>query len=183
VAAQIEAARQEFGVVFPEYAKLSSEKIDQLLGLLDTMPQLQQHTDHYWKQLGSTTLRSLDSAVKDQIGELSKEGKQAVYGTLFNLLQTDEGLFERYQMGDPSLISDFVNYYKTHVLDPYHTRRASSATATIQAARKLPRGGNTSSIAPAAGSQAALDPDDEDAIHKRAFTRMKQRIAGTQARA
>ena len=171
--ADVDRAREELLLVYPELQTMQ----EQQAAFQEQQRQLQEFQAHHWRNLGAQTVRTLESTMKEQIGDLSPKGKQALVATFFHRLQTDEQFFNRYENGDPQLVSDFIGEYKSELLDPYHTRRSTSATATITAARSLPRGGNTSAIAPAARSAEALDPADEDAVHKRAFRRFQARKA------
>lgn len=175
----LEQARQELFLVHPGLAKLTPEKIEQLLTFLDNdAPTLVQSRDQVWTSVGRNAATALKTEIAKEIPNISERGMQRLYGAFYNMLQTDQDAFERYTAGDPSLITEFVNDYKQDVLDPYHTGRASAATGSVAAAQRLPRGGSSSSVVPAARTTGEqLDPNDEDAIHKRAFKRLRERVA------
>jgi hypothetical protein len=176
----VEAARAEFALVHPRLARLAElddEKLDRLLKFVDTgITSFESSEENQWKRHGAAVMRSLQSEVKTQVGELTERGMGKLIATFNSLLRTDDDFFERYANGDPQLVVDFVNEYKTDVLDPYHTSRASASTTTVARTRTLPRAGASSTVVPAgAAGEPALDPKDPDAIHKRAFQRMEQR--------
>jgi hypothetical protein len=179
----IDQARQEFALVHPRAAKLfdalDDEKLGRLLTFLDSGYSLvDEMNEHRWRDLGARTVRAIDSAVKEHIGDLSDKGRAKLLHTFDSLLRSDQDFFERYQAGDPQLVTDFVTEYKQDVLDPYHTSRASAAASTVSRARTLPRGGASSTVIPAGqGGEPALDANDPDAIHRRSFQRMRARMA------
>jgi hypothetical protein len=175
----VQQALQELDLVIPGIGKLvENGRLDRLLSFLDEgLPQVQEQGQHYWRTRGAETIRTLQTEVKTQIGEISQRGMQRLMASFHAELSANEEFFERWQAGDPNLVSEFISEYKQDVLDPYHTSRASGTASSVARARTLPRGGNTSSVVPGQSGEPALDPKDEDAVHKRAFQRMRARVA------
>lgn len=176
----IQAAREEFALIHPELAEFASAK--ELLQTLrefaeKDLPAFRDQHSHYWKQIGAVTGRALQAEIKSQIGELSPRGLSALYSDFKTLLETNDEFYDRYQAGDPQLTADFIAEYKKEILDPYHTRQASTAlaasTGAVVKAQRLPRGGNSSTVIPAA--QAEEKPKTEEALHKRAWDRIQER--------
>lgn len=177
----VESARQEFALIYGEKASrlLSDEK------LLDTffefvekdLPEFRDSRTSQWKTLGTSHGRALNAEIKAQIGDMSDVGKAKIFASFKHELETNEEFFDRYQLSDPDLSREFVASYKQEVLDPYHTRQTSTATAaassTVVRGRALPKGGSSSTVVPA--GQSAQEPKDEDARHRGAFQRFKQR--------
>jgi hypothetical protein len=174
---QVSQALQELDVIVPGIGKLvENGRLDKLIQFLDSgMESVTQQQQQYYRSQGAQTIRALESEVQEQIGQLTQRGMGKLVTAFYAQLQNDEEFFERWQQGDPRLITEFVNEYKSDVLDPYHTSRASSAAGTVARARTLPRGGNTSAIVPGQSQEPPLDPNDPDAVHKRAFARMQAR--------
>jgi len=141
------------------------------------MQSVEQQQQHYYRQLGTQTIRSLETEVTSSIGQVSKRGMGRIVAAFHSELSSNEEFFERWEQGDPTLITEFVNDYRTDVIEPHSAVRTSSAASTVARARTLPRGGNSSAIVPGQPQEAALDPNDEDAVHKRAFARVKARMA------
>lgn len=183
----IARARKEFALVFPELAEFGSAK--ELLQTLrefaeKDLPAFRDQHQHYWSQIGAVTGRQLQAEIKSQVGELSQRGLAALYSDFKTLLETNDEFYTRYAAGDPQLITDFIADYKKEVLDPYHTRQASSAaaaaTTAVTRAARLPRGGNTSTVIPA--GQTAAEPKTAEDRHRQSFRRMRERAtaaAGT----
>lgn len=179
----LQRARDEFGIVMPHLSKLTAEQVDKLVNFLENggITQSEETTNRMWARHGSDTVRQIHATVKAEIGELSQKGMDKILRAFHSNLQTDQDFYERYQAGDSTLVAEFVNEYKADLLDPYHTSRAGAAASTITRARTLPRAGASSSVVPAGrgAADAELDPADEDAVHKRAFQRMRAAGAAT----
>ena len=176
--ADIARARKEFALVYPELAGMDAETLTAIREFVENdLPQFRDQHQHYWNQIGTSTGRALQSEIKSQIGDLSPKGTAALYGAFKTLLESNDEFYERYRAGDPQLITDFIAEYKTEVLDVYHTRQTSAATAaasgTVARATRLPRGGTTSTVIPAA--QQEEKPKTEEALHKRAWNRIQEK--------
>lgn len=182
----IQAAREEFALIHPELAEFGSAK--ELLATLKEfvekdLPAFRDQHSHYWKQIGAVTGRSLQAEIKTQIGELSPRALRALYSDFKASLESDDEFYERYQAGDPQLTADFIADYKKELLDTYHTRQVAATTAaasgSVTKAQRLPRGGNSSTVIPAA--QAEGKPKTEEELHSRAWKRIQERRAATAA--
>lgn len=184
----VERARQEFAIFHPGLSRLADvladeDRMNRLVAYLEAENDpIEDIRSSHWQERGTWAVREIAAVAKEEIGELSERGRALLLSTFNALLRTDDEFFQRYAAGDPQLIVDFVNDYKAGLLDPYHTSRASAAASTVSRARTLPRSGASSSVVPAgAPAEGALNQNDPDAIHKRAFQRMQQRRQGAAA--
>ncbi len=179
----INAAAQELELVHPGLGKLVKtlgaegmiEKLTQLLN--DDLPAFRQTSELTLRQQGFQMKRGLDTAIKATFGDKATDkGKQRIYAAFAHALDTDDEILARYEAGDPELATDFIKDYAESL--PFQTQQAAhqQQTTTVVRGRQLPRGGSASTVLPGHGQQEpALDPNDEDARHKRAFSRMQQR--------
>ena len=184
----VDRARQEFALFHPGLSRLADvlgddNRMNRLIAYLEAENDpIEDIQSSHWRDRGTWAMREIAAEAKEQIGDLTDRGQRLLLNTFNALLRSDDEFFQRYAAGDPQLIVDFVNDYKAGILDPYHTSRASAAASTVSRARTLPRGGASSSVVPAgAAAEGALDANDPDAIHKRAFQHMQQRRQGAAA--
>lgn len=179
----IARAREEFALVFPELAELSGEEIKEMRAFLKgDLPAFRDQHKHYWGGIAQTVGRALQSEIKDTLGELSPKTLTRIYSAFRAELETNDEFFDRYQNGDPALITEFIADFKADFMG-FHTRQAASTTTAASGAitrgRALPRSGTSSTVLPAGQSEAK--PKDEEELHKRAFARIQERRRATAA--
>lgn len=170
-----EEVKKQFFQVFP-WAKKLEGMVDKLEGLSNVdMNQFQQSIQQSWQVYGHSALRTLTDKAKEIYGsDVTPKTLQRLSRSFATELEHDAEMRERYETGDLTVIDDFLSDYRGTVLDPY--RRTSQAQAAAPPRPRLPRGGGSSPVVPAA---PALPQTNDPKFHNAAWARF-QAAGGSQ---
>ena len=130
---ETEAIRQQFGKVFPEYAK-SQELVTTLQERLE---QLEYLAGHYWDSHGYNSTEKLFTLAEQHFGApLTEEGKRVLHTAFVGHVQSNPELGQRYA-SDPRLVEEFVKWFASSLIDPI--RRTAGAAVAGRAPQALPQ--------------------------------------------
>ncbi len=146
------------------------DAVEQLAG---RAPELMSTTDQIWARHGRETLQNVYSGLAEAYGtdELSEEQSAHVGRAFISWLQSDQRLLHRYEQGDPAVVTEFVNSWRTGFVEP--ARRVAQAPGARAAAgnRNLPPAARPSGVVPPAVPAPSTDPG---AVHDRAWQQFSE---------
>ena len=172
----------QFFDLFPEKSrehvrKLLLENPERFTQLAEHAPAWEDTNSRYWRGVAQTTAgRVWDTVAPLLLGkgkgaqDLDEETRWEVKDAFGRWIERDRtgGRADRYEMQDPALVKEFTDWFKARFLDP---GRRAAATTVIQrgaATGRLPvSGGNNQPVTTPAPKP---DGEDEDALHKRAWS-------------
>jgi len=157
--------REQFARVFPELAALA-ERAKDIEGLLQQAPSMSAQTEHYWTQVGSDFLRSLDGQITSVYGDKISPAARGFFQTAFiNWVESDAQVQRRYLQRDPNLVTDFWTTMRSHVLDPVRRSAAVTLEQRGKQMARLPQSGPTTPPP----TRGPAKPKTEDELHDAAF--------------
>lgn len=171
-----DAIRSQLFEVAPELKRLAdlADKLEKL-GDFDpsVVKRLEETQQQTWVAHGTSVLQTLTDKVKAVYGgaDLPPKALQRVARAFVSEVQDDPDLRARYEVGDLTIVDDFVKDYTAGNLDPYRRTTQAAAAPARAAAARLPRGGGSSAIVGA--RPATLKPSDPK-FHEAAFARFNQ---------
>lgn len=169
--AEAEAVRQSFFAMFPQYAKLTPEMIDRMVGLAEQGENMAAATTHHWDAHAQRTLRNLETNFLDVLGtdQLTENQRQNLHASFMAMSRRDpEGFRRRYEAEDPALITEFIKEWTDAFVEPV---RRLSASGLVQQRRPIPRGGPS---APVSTAPPVIDYSNPQAVEDEAVRRLKE---------
>lgn len=132
----LEEVRARLIKVFPALGKLTEEQVDKILGVADKAEALEEGTLQQMTRHGRTMLDSVLSGVKKALGgELSERQIQKLERAYVAEAEASPEFLQRHNMGDQSLIEQFVKEYVEDWFEPARRRVTADEVARQ---RKVP---------------------------------------------
>ena len=144
----------------PWIGKLSDEKVDKLLSLLDNSDSAADFVDKGWLRHGKSMLSSLEKAVATELGgegKLTDRQSDALTAAYIQAARNPDFL-DRHEQGDPTLVEEFA---KAWVEDWIAPARRKVTADEVDRARRVPSGKDRSIPA---GSTKKVDFKDSKSV-------------------
>lgn len=131
---EIAGYRERVQNLLPWTKKLSEEKVDKLLELLNNADGIRQTADHVWRSHGRTMVGLAMKEVSEAIGgDLTERQQKTLTREFIAAVEADPELVERYEAGDPTLAKDVAKILIEDWVTP------SRRNYTAQQVNKFPR--------------------------------------------
>jgi hypothetical protein len=117
---EAERVRNAFFSMFPQYAKLTPEAVDRMLGMLEREGELSAAGQHHWDGLAQRTLRGVQDGYRGLLKseKLTDLQEQLVKSNFIAWSQTVPNFQPRYMAEDPELVKEFLAAVKENLIDP-----------------------------------------------------------------
>ena len=162
-----EELRRSFMEIMPEMAPFLEARnqpvLKQLLDLAASgrLDEVLATNQSYWSRHANTYARDAAGAYAKEIGvEVKDLPKSTINRMALNLqafIQEDPSgqRYQRYELGDPGLLDEWLDDMKATYITPLRTRMATQGARTAEQNRRLPQGGRGGQMPAAGGEQRA----------------------------
>ena len=168
-----DAIKEQFLAVFPQFKGLLEgdlmEKIQKIAGFdIEALQRANQETqERVWATHGTRAVQTFESKVKELYGDdVGPKQMRRILSAFAAEAQDDAEMTRRYELGDFSVIDEFLADWSKGFIDPIR-KSATQPTPGQVAARRLPRAGGGSAVV--GPKPPTVKPSDGDKFHGAAF--------------
>lgn len=174
--------RKALGSIDPRLEKLLSipeDRLDQLLGFVDHIPNVTATLDRYWNSSVQSTLDAVSTkfdALGIKVNMADPDDAEIVRGSLVSYIKADRtgAREQRFEAGDPSVIDDFAKYFHGKFVGGARVAATTSTARELEdQRRRLPQAGPRTSVLPTTDATTPKPPAtgsiaDRRSLHTRA---------------